>query len=192
MTRNRVLTREDIMPMAEYAKVRRERRRVVTELKKKRRVEVGPFATFYFESWDTMWHQVHEMLFIEKGGEEQIADELGAYNPLIPQGDDLIATVMFEIEDPIRARLGGVEHTMFLSFSGEKLRGIPDAGRENTREDDNKASSVQFIRFPFTPVQKQKFRVPGTQVIVGLDHENYGHMAVMPENVREELARDLS
>jgi Protein of unknown function (DUF3501) len=196
MTQKRLITRADIMPVADYAKIRGERRREVTEIKKRRRVEVGPFATFYFESWDTMWHQVHEMLYIEKGGEEQIADELAAYNPLIPQGDELIATVMFEIDDPVRraaalARLGGVENAMFLSFGGETVRGIPDAGRENTREDDNKASSVQFVRFPFSAGQKQKFRATGTQIIIGLDHANYGHMAVMPEAVRAELAGDL-
>ena len=76
----------------------------IAAIKQNRRVEVGPFATFYFENYDTMWHQVHEMLHIERGGEAQIADELEAYNPLIPQGDELIATVMFEIEDAGAAR----------------------------------------------------------------------------------------
>src|SRR3984957_2761033 len=109
----RVLTREDILPLAEYAKIRRERRQTVSELKKRRRVEVGPFATFYFENYATMWQQVHEMLHVEKGGEAQIADELEAYNPMIPQGNELVATVMLEIDDPARranvlARLGGV------------------------------------------------------------------------------------
>ena len=110
----RRITRADIIPLDEYTRTRRERRKAVTELKKKRRVEVGPFATFYFESYETMWHQIHEMLYIEKGGEQQISDELEAYNPLIPQGQELIATVMIEIEDPMRrarvlATLGGIE-----------------------------------------------------------------------------------
>jgi hypothetical protein len=194
---NREITRADILPLDEYARIRRERRAAVTELKKRRRVEVGPFATFYFENYDTMWHQVHEMLHIEKGGEEQIADELRAYNPLIPQGEELVATVMFEIDDEKRRkatleRLGGIENRMFLSFAGETVRGAPDADRENTRADDNKASSVQFVHFPLTPAQKAKFRTPGTQVVLGFDHDNYGHMAVMPEPVRQALAEDLA
>jgi Protein of unknown function (DUF3501) len=198
MSAKRVLTGADIMPLAEYAKVRRERRRHVTELKKQRRVEVGPFATFFFESYETMWHQVHEMLFIEKGGEEQIEDELRAYNPLIPQGDELVATVMLEIEDPIRrkntlARLGGIEHSMYIGIAGANpVRGVPEQDRENTREDDNKASSVQFMHFPMTAAQKAAFRAPGTQVLIGFDHPNYGHIAVMPEPVRAALAGDLA
>ena len=82
----RALTREHILPIADYAKIRREKRRQISELKKRRRVEVGPFATFYFENYDTMWQQVQEMLYIEKGGEDQVEDEIAAYSPLIPQG----------------------------------------------------------------------------------------------------------
>lgn len=193
----RQLTRNDILPLAQYGAERRERRAQMSELKKKRRVEVGPFATFYFECYETMWHQVHEMLWIEKGGEAQIADELAAYNPLVPNGDELVATMMIEIDDPVRrdrtlAQLGGIENAMHLSFAGESVRGVPETDRENTREGDNKASSVQFVHFPFTAAQKQKLRAAGTQVIVGFDHPSYAHMAVMPEAVRQELMRDLS
>lgn len=196
MARKTVLTRDDILPPEQYDKERAAHKKRISEIKRNRRVEVGPFATFYFENFDTMWHQVHEMLHIERGGEAQIADELAAYNPLIPQGDELIATVMFEIEDAARraatlARLGGVEHKIYLSIAGDQLRGIPDPTRENTSA-DGKASSVQFVRFPFTPAQKAKFRAPGAQVLVGIDHPNYGHIAVMPEPVRAALAEDLS
>ncbi|HEX7970087.1 MAG TPA: DUF3501 family protein, partial [Stellaceae bacterium] len=111
MAQKRQLTRADVLPTEQYARDRREQRRRISEIKRTRRVEVGPFCTFYFENYDTMWHQVHEMLYIERGGEAQIADELDAYNPLIPQGDELVATVMIEIEDPLQrertlARLG--------------------------------------------------------------------------------------
>jgi hypothetical protein len=192
----RQLTRDDLLPLEQYVRDRRALRRRVTELKKQRRVEVGPFATFYFESYDTMWHQVHEMLAIEKGGEAQIEDELRAYNPLIPQGDELVATVMFEVDDPMRrqavlARLGGVENRLFLSFAGERVPGIADPDRENSTA-DGKASAVQFLHFPFTAAQKAKFRTPGTQVLVGSDHPNYGHLAVMPESVRQALAEDFA
>ncbi len=196
MSQKRQLTRADILPVEQYAKERREHRRRVGEIKRNRRVEVGPFCTFYFENYDTMWHQVHEMLYIERGGEAQIADELAAYNPLIPQGDALVATVMFEIDDPVQrekalARLGGVEHRMYLAFAGERVQGIADPTRENSTP-DGKASSVQFVTFPFTPAQKAAFRQPGQQVVVGIDHANYGHMAVMPEAVRAALAEDLA
>ena len=184
-----------ILPLNEYAKLRGERRRLISEIKKHRRVEVGPFATFYFESYETMLHQVHEMLFIEKGGPEQIPDELAAYNPLIPQGQELVATIMFEIDDPLRrarvlATLGGVEHKAFLRVGTETMRGVPEDDQERSRE-DGKASSVQFVRFPFTPVQIAAFRSGDGDVIAGFDHPNYSHMAVVPPAVRRALAADF-
>ena len=191
----RALTREHILPVSDYAKIRREKRREASELKKRRRVEVGPFATFYFENYDTMWQQVHEMLYIEKGGEDQIEDELAAYNPLIPRGNELVATVMLEIDDPARratvlARLGGIEAHIFLDVDGDRIAGKPDPSRENTTA-DGKASSVQFVWFTFAPAQIAKFKKPGVGVIVGFDHPNYGHMAVMPNTVRAALAEDF-
>ena len=191
----RVLTRDDVMPMTDYAKIRRERRRTVSELKKQRRVEVGPFTTFYFENYETMWQQVHEMLYVEKGGEDQITDELAAYNPLIPRGGELIATVMLEIEDLKRrtvvlARLGGIENHVFLEVEGERISGTPDPSRENTSP-EGKASSVQFMWFRFAPGQVARFKTPGARVVVGFDHPNYAHMAVMPEPVRAALATDF-
>ncbi len=185
-----------IIPLPQYAGERAERRKRITELKKNRRLEVGPFATFYFESYDTMLHQVHEMLFIEKGGAEQLPDELAAYNPLIPQGSELVATVMFEIDDPLRrarvlANLGGVEHKAFLRVGADSVRGMPEEDQERSR-DDGKASSVQFIRFPFTAPQIAAFRGGAGDVIVGFDHPNYGHMAVMPPAVRQALAQDFA
>lgn len=195
MASKREITRADILPVEQYTNERREHRRRISEVKRNRRIEVGPFCTFYFESYETMWHQIHEMLYIERGGEQQIADELAAYNPLVPKGDELIATVMFEIDDPAQreralARLGGVEHQMFLSIAGERVAGVPDPTRENTTP-DGKASSVQFLRFPLSASQKARFRAPGTQVLVGIDHAHYGHLAVMPDGVRAALAQDL-
>jgi len=196
MTAKRSLTRADIMPLADYVKERAERRKRMAATKRSRRVEVGPFATFYFENHATMWHQVHEMLYIEKGGEAQIEDELRAYNPLIPQGNELVATVMFEIDDETRRktalqRLGGIEDHMVLSVGGEQIRGVPEGERENTRGDDNKASSVQFVRFRFTAAQIKRFRSEGVQMLLGFDHPNYGHLAVMPEAVRGALITDF-
>ncbi len=184
-----------ILPLAQYARERADRRKRITELKKNRRMEVGPFATFYFESYDTMLHQVHEMMFIEKGGAEQLPDELAAYNPLIPQGSELVATVMFEIDDPVRrervlATLGGVEATAFIRVGDRVVRGVAEADQERTRE-DGKASSVQFIRFPFDAAAIAAFRSGKADVVVGFDHPNYAHMAGMPVAVRRELSGDF-
>ncbi|TAJ26320.1 MAG: DUF3501 family protein [Reyranella sp.] len=192
----RKIAASDILPLAEYSGQRAERRKRISEIKKNRRLEVGPFATFYFESFDTMLHQIHEMLFIEKGGAEQLADELAAYNPLIPTGAELVATVMFEIDDPIRrarvlATLGGVEHKAFIRLGGEVVHGVAEEDQERSR-DDGKASSVQFIRFPFTAAQVKAFRGGEGDVVVGFDHANYGHMAVMSAPVREALGKDFA
>jgi hypothetical protein len=189
------ITRADIIPMAEYAATRAERRRALAAYKRDRRVEVGPHATFYFESYETMWNQVHEMLHIEKGGEEQIAGELEAYNSLIPKGRELVATLMFEIDNPVqRARflagLGGVEETVSIDFAGESVKGVPEADVDRTTA-EGKASSVQFIHFPFTEAQAAKFKAAGTRATLAIGHEAYAHSAVIPERVRQALAQDL-
>jgi hypothetical protein len=191
----RQLTRDDLMPVDEYLKIRKQRRSEISQIKKGRRVEVGPFATFYFENYDTMWQQVQEMLYIEKGGEAQIADELEAYNPLIPKGSELVATVMFEINDPDRRvrtliQLGGVENRTFIEVGGIRINGEPDPTRENTSP-EGKASSVQFIRFPFSAEQVAAFKVPGARVFLGFDHPNYGHVAAIPDKIRAALAADF-
>lgn len=192
----REITRNDIISMEVYGRERKERRTKLVALKKHRRMEVGPVCTFHFENYETMWHQVHEMLFIEKGGEAQVPDELAAYNPLIPNGRELVATIMFEIDEPQRretflAKLGGVEETASLQFDGETVTGRAEEDVERTSA-AGKASAVQFIHFPFTADQAAKFKMPGTQVIVGFRHPGYGHMAVMPEAIRAALAEDLN
>lgn len=190
-----VITQADILPTTEYAASRAEWRRKMTSVKRLRRVEVGPYVTFYFESFETMRHQIQEMLFIEKGGAAQLPDELEAYNPLVPNGAELTATFMIEIDDPIRRktvldRLGGVEETVFITIGGETLRASAEADQDRTTE-AGKASSVQFVHFPFTPAQIEAFRAPGAQAVLGLSHPEYSHMAVMPEAVRAELSRDF-
>ena len=190
------ITRADILPLDEFAKIRKAKRQELVGIKKDRRVEVGPVATFYFENYHTMWWQVHEMLFIEKGGDAQIPDELAAYNPLIPKGRELVCTVMFEIDEPVRranflAKLGGVEETAFLEFGGESIKGVSETDVDRTSA-EGKASSVQFIHFPFTDAQVRKFRAPGTQVVIGFRHPQYAHMAIMSEATRESLTEDFS
>jgi len=189
------LTREDIWDMDTYAPVRVERRKAVTELKKNRRVHIGPDATAYFESFDTMWHQIHEMLFIEKGGDAQVDDELSAYATLVPNGRELVATLMFEIDDPVRrgaflAGLGGVEETVTLSINGDTVKAVAEDDVDRTTA-EGKASSIQFLHFPLTDAQAAAFKQPGCEAILAIGHEKYGHMAKLTEATREALASDL-
>lgn len=189
------ITRADIIDIEEYGRTRKDRRAALVARKKNRRVAIGPHATAYFECYETMWHQIHEMLFIERGGEEQIADELSAYNPLIPKGRELVATVMFEIDDEVRrkmvlSKLGGVEETAFLKFAGETVAGVPEEDVDRTNA-AGKASSVQFIHFPFTDAQAAAFAAAGAEVTLGFTHPDYAHMTVLNEDVRIELAGDF-
>lgn len=193
---SRQITPDDIMEMAEYAKVRAERRKQITAIKRHRRVEVGPVATFYFENYETMWHQIHEMLYIERGGAEQIPDELSAYNPMIPQGRDLAATVMFEIDDAQRrktflSRMGGVEDRMVMRIDGDGVTSRPETDVDRTSA-AGKASSVQFVHFDFTPEQIARFRLPGARIELGVEHEHYSHLTLLPESVRQALAADFA
>jgi hypothetical protein len=195
MSSPKAITREDILPFDDYAASRRERKKALTAVKKDRRMEVGPHATFYFESYETMWNQIHEMLYIERGGEDQIPDELAAYNPLIPQGRELVATVMFEIGDADRrakvlATLGGVEETISITVGGEKIMGSAETDVDRTNA-DGKASSVQFVHFPFSDAQVAAFRSGDADVIVGFGHENYAHSAGMPATVKSALSKDF-
>ena len=193
---HRHITPADIMPMAEYGKIRREHRRKLVEVKRKRRVHIGPHVSLYFESFDTMWAQVHEMLFIERGGDEQLEGELAAYNPLIPQGAELVATMMIEIEGEnvrkrILASLGHIEDMVQLGFAGHTVKGVPEADLDRTTE-EGKTSSVHFLHFAFTPAQVAAFKVPGTQIVAGITHAKYGHMAILPEESRAALAEDFA
>jgi len=191
----RRITPEDLLPDAEFAEVRKERRAALLPMKRLRRVSLGPVCTVYFESYDTMLFQVQEMLLTERGGPEQVPDELAAYNPLIPQGNELVATIMFEIDDPVRrdallARLGGVEDDFFVQVGEDRIPGVPEGDVERTRE-DGKASSVHFVRFGLDARHIQRFRDPGVAVMVGCQHEAYSHLAGLSPASRAELSRDF-
>ena len=156
------IQKEDIMPLDIYTKQRRELRKNIVEFKKYRRISLGPYATFYFESYETMLAQVQEMLYIEKGGDEQLKDELTAYNPLIPNGKELIATLMFEIDNPVSraaflSKVGGIENTVFMKINGDFIKAVPEEDVDRTSA-DGKASSVQFIHFKLSDHQIENFR----------------------------------
>src|ERR1700761_7922490 len=141
----RIITEADLLSDVDYQARRKDLRTEAIAMKKNRRVEVGPFATFYFENYATMWLQVQEMLRIEKGGAEQVGGELEAYNPLIPQGDELIATLMLEIEDSARRNatlltLGGIEESVFLEIDGERIQATPTEYDDRTTPDGKTSS----------------------------------------------------
>lgn len=191
---DRKITPQDLLPLAEYDSQRATLKKNLLPMKKTRRVEVGPFATFYFENYATMWLQVQEMLRIEKGGEEQIAGELEAYNPLIPQGDELIATMMLEIEDAGRRHntlltLGGIEQTVFMEIGGDKVIATPTEYDDRTTP-DGKTSSVHWLRFKLSKDQIARFA--NDRVVIGIGHKNYGHMAVLSDETKAALAKDFA
>ena len=187
------ITPADILSEQDYSRQRKRLRSDAIAIKKPRRVEVGPFATFYFENYQTMWLQVQEMLRIEKGGQEQVAGELEAYNPLIPQGAELIATLMLEIEDGNRRHaalltLGGIEEAVFMDIGGVRITATPTEYDDRTTA-DGKTSSVHWLRFKFMPELIARFK--SERAILGIEHRNYGHMAVLSEQTRAALAEDF-
>jgi hypothetical protein len=186
----------DLLSLSEYEVRRKTLKQNLIPVKKQRRVEVGPFATFYFENYATMWLQVQEMLRIEKGGAEQIPGELDAYNPLIPQGSELIATLMLEIEDANRRNallltLGGIEENVFLEIGKDTIRATPTEYDDRTTA-DGKTSSVHWLRFAFRPEQKTRFTDGSERVVLGISHPQYGHMAVLSAETRAALAKDFA
>ncbi len=189
------ISREDILAYEDYVKVRSEKRKASLEVKKDRRVAVGPYAMFYFENFDTMVYQVQEMVYIEKGGDEQLVDELATYNPLIPQGNELVATVMFEIPNPAARKqllgsLGGVEETFYIEIAGKKIVGIPEVDVDRTNA-DGKASSVQFAHFVFDAASIAAFKDSEAQVSLGISHEAYAHSTQLTGAVRAALSKDF-
>ena len=191
----RRITAADIVPDAVFGAERKARRAALLPAKRLRRVALGPWCTVYFESFETMLFQIQEMLLIEKGGAAQLADELAAYNPMIPQGAELTATLMFEIDDPVRrervlGELGGIEDHFYLEVDGTRAGGVQEGDIERTRE-DGKTSSVHFLHFPLTAGQIEAFRAPSSRVLVGCDHPLYAHLAALSDATRAELAKDL-
>ena len=192
----REIQKEDIIPLDVYTEKRRELRKSIVDYKKNRRVALGPYATFYFESYETMLAQVQEMLYIEKGGDEQLQDELSAYNPLIPNGKELTATLMFEIDNPISraaflGKVGGIEETVFMKINGEKIKAVPEEDVDRTSA-EGKASSVQFIHFNFTDDQIEKFQSNSSEIELGIDHKEYSHSTKLSKENIDSLSTDFS
>ena len=192
----REIQNEDVMPLDVYTKNRKELRKNIVNFKKDRRIALGPYATFYFESYETMLAQVQEMLYIEKGGDEQLKDELIAYNPLIPNGKELTATLMFEIDNPVLraaflSKVGGIEAKVFIKIYGEIIKAIPEEDVDRTSS-EGKASSVQFIHFKFTDEQIQKFKSNSSKVEIWIDHDEYTHTTKISSATLNSLSADFN
>ena len=193
---NREIQKEDIMSLEAYTKNRKELRKNIVNFKKDRRIALGPYATFYFESYETMLAQVQEMLYIEKGGDEQLKDELIAYNPLVPNGKELVATLMFEIDNPVSraaflGKVGGIEEKVFIKIDGEVIKAIPEVDVDRTSA-DGKASSVQFVHFNLNDEQIKKFKSEGADVEIGMDHKEYSHTTKLSVESLKSLSADFS
>jgi hypothetical protein len=190
-----IIEPSDILPLPIWGAQRAKQRADMSALKKSRRVSVGPHTTLYFENWDTMWYQVQEMLWIEKGGDAQLPDELAAYNPMIPNGRELVATFMIEIPDEAKRRtilatLGGIEEMISISVSGNRIIASSEQDLDRTTA-DGKTSAVHFLHFAFTAAQIDAFRDPANEVMIRIDHPHYGHAAFVSDTVRAELAGDF-
>jgi hypothetical protein len=195
MTAMQKITRDDIIDPDAYAGRREEHRKRYREIKKHRRVDVGPVVSFYFESRETMWHQIQEMVHIERGGEEQIADELDAYNPLVPEGRDLRCTMMIEIDDEARRdamlrKLGWIDEKVQIVVGERRIPAEPlqDAERNTP---DGKTSSVHFLVFRFDDEAVAAFRDEGVPARLEIAHESYGHGAAIAGEIRKALAADF-
>ena len=191
----RQIEKEDLLPSDVYAKSRKQIRKDLVEFKKDRRIALGPYATFYFESFETMVAQVQEMLHIEKGGDEQLKDELIAYNPLVPNGKELTATLMFEIDNPVSraaflGKVGGIEEKIFIKINDEIVKAVPEEDVDRTSA-EGKASSVQFIHFKLNDDQISKFKSDSTTIELGIDHKEYTHTTKLAENSVKSLCADF-
>ena len=196
MTReNKIIEKNDLIANNIYAENRKQFRKKIVEFKKHRRVPLGPYATFYFENFDTMLAQIQEMLHIEKGGDKQLKDELDAYNPLVPKGKELVTTLMFEIDDPkIRAgflgKVGGIEEKVYIQLGNEKILAVPEKDVDRT-SDEGKASSVQFIHFYFSNEQVKIFKDLNTKINIGINHILYSHITTLTKENKKSLIKDF-
>ncbi len=191
------LTRDDLFSLEKYAEVRSSFRAEVLAHKKNRQLPLGTNATLYFEDRLTMQYQIQEMLRIERIFEAQgIAEELDAYNPLIPDGSNWKATFMVEFPDTeerrsMLARLVDVENRVWLRVGeGDVIRPIADEDLD--RSDDDKTSAVHFLRFELSPEQAAELQ-GGARLSAGIDHENYTvDVDPVPDNVKAALIADLT
>ena len=191
----RTITRADILPLDQYELIRADKRSEAIARKRLTRLGIGPNASIMFENWDSMWLQIQEMLRIEKGGDAQVDDELSAYDPMVPKGGELTATVLFEVPDPVRRdaflrAIGGVENHIAIRVGDHVVPARAEGDVERTRESDNKASAVHFFHFDFPPEAVSAWNSGEGSAMVVIDHPAYGHAAIISGETRAFLSRE--
>ena len=191
----KIIEKIDLIDPITYEKNRNQLRKNLILFKKKRRVALGPYATFYFECFETMLAQVQEMLHIEKGGAEQLKDELNAYNPLIPKGKELTSTLMFEIDEPtlrsdFLGKVGGIEEKVYIQVNKEKINASSETDVDRTSS-EGKASSVQFLHFNFSEEQIKSFKDLNNEVVLSIDHDLYNHKTIISKDTKVVLIKDF-
>ena len=186
---------EDIYDRKDYITKRPQLRKEIVSRKKRRRVDIGPYVTLYFENRDTIIHQINEMVFIENGGEEQIKEEIAAYKSLIPNGKELIATVMVEIDNPLKrsevlSKMGGFEETFTIKVGDNLVKGKAELDVDRTTA-DGKASSVQFVHFSFNEEDIKNFKDDNVKVELSINHGEYSHSTLLQLDTKSELSGDF-
>lgn len=189
----RRLEQTDLWSLPEYERLREDFRRRMIELKKRRRVQVGPLLSFIFENRDTVRFQVQEMLRAENVAEPaRVQEELDIYNTMLPEKGQLSATLFIEVVDADRlpeemARLRGLDQAVYLEVAGERIRAIFEEGRSK----EEALSTVQYVRFLLTTAQAQAFQAGREPVALAVAHPNYPERTVFSREVREALSEDL-
>ena len=195
MVQTNTIEKTDILSRDEYKIKRKSLREKMVLRKKLRRVDIGPYVTMYFENKDTIIHQINEMVYIEDGGEQQIDDEILAYKSLIPNGSELVATVMVEIDNPIKrgeflSKMGGFEETINIKIYDKEIKGKAELDGDRTTA-DGKASSVQFVHFEFDEQAVKSIKNNMENVSISINHKNYRHSAILNTETVEELIKDF-
>jgi hypothetical protein len=185
----------EILDIAQYEKARDGFRRRVIALKKNRRLPVGPRVTFVFENHDTVLFQIQEMMRAERiVNDDAVQHEIDTYNQLLPDRNELAATMLIELPDPGRIRdeitkFHGVNagEVTYIQIGDDRLPGVFDAGQS----DDRRISAVQYVRFRFNDAQREAFTAGAAPARLAINHPNYRHEALITGAVRDELAKDF-
>jgi len=191
------IKKNHVLPMTDYVKQRNEFLALRRQIKAINRIEIGPHASVTFETYDLMWIQVQEILNIEKGGEQQIKEELDAYNPLIPKGNNLVITLMFEIDDKKRRdiflqKAVGVEQTLKLKFNNHVITSEPVKDEDSRISPAGLTSAVHFLQFKFNAQQIIDFKsLQNSKIYIGIDHTSYSHSTTLKSELIDTLKKLL-
>ena len=181
--------RDDVIVDGNEIKLESQLRKEIVDRKRKRRIDVGPYVTLYFENRDTIIHQINEMVFIENGGVEQIDEEIKAYKSLVPNGRELVATVMVEIDNPLK-RAEAFEEKFTIKIENRLIKGKAELDVDRTTA-DGKASSVQFVHFDFSSDDISMFKEENSKIELCIDHPTYAHSTILQHETKIELSGDF-